>query len=105
MAVPAAMAEHDEAPSPPPVAASELPALLRAVVWLVALLVGFVAAAAPLRAIGWLSVDDALDAFAGSGLGRWGILLVLLPLWAGISASLAHLAIEALTRRRGAPRG
>jgi fumarate reductase subunit D len=81
-----------------------LPAPLRALVWLIALPLGWVAAAVPLRAIGWLSVDDALDAFAGSGLGRWVILLVLLPLWAAISASLAHLAIEALTRRRASPR-
>jgi hypothetical protein len=81
---------------PPP----ELPPPLRALVWVLALLAGLVLAAIPLRAIGWLSVDDVLDAFAGSGLGRWGILLVFLPLWAGISASLAHFALEALTRRR-----
>jgi hypothetical protein len=81
---------------PPP----QLPAPLRALVWVLALVVGLVLAAAPLRAIGWLSVDDVLDAFAGSGLGRWGILLVFLPLWAGISGSLAHFALEALTRRR-----
>ena len=89
---------------PPPSAAIELPAPLRALVWLVALPLGLVIAALPLRAIGWLSVDDVFDAFAGSGLGRWGILLVLLPLWAGISASLAHLGIENLTRRRASAR-
>jgi hypothetical protein len=75
------------------------PASIRVLIWVAALVVGLVAAAFPLRAIGWLSVDDVLDAFAGDGLGRWGILLVLLPLWAAVSATLAHLAIEALERR------
>lgn len=85
---------------PGPAGAGRIPVPVRLLVWLVALPVGVVVAVAPLRVLGLLDLDDAIDVFAGTGLGRFAVLLVLLPLWAGVSATLAHLALEGLARRR-----
>lgn len=88
-------------PDPPiPADAGRVPALVRLLVWLVALPAGVVVAVAPLRVLGLLDLDVAIDVFAGTGLGRFAVLLVLLPLWAGVSATLAHLALEGSARRR-----
>lgn len=87
-------------PSGPPTGSGRVPAPVRFLVWLVALPAGVVVALVPLRVLGLLDLDDAIDVFAGTGLGRFAVLLVLLPLWAGVSATLAHLALEGLARRR-----
>jgi hypothetical protein len=55
-----------------------------------------------LRKIGILSVNVVIDLYAGTGLGRFGILIVLLPLWAVLSALIAHFSLEGLTKRRDA---
>ena len=77
-----------------------LPGALRALVWAGAFAVGLLITAFVLRKLHVLSVNTALDVYAGTGLRRFGILLVLLPLWAILSATIAHFSLEALARRR-----
>jgi len=77
-----------------------LPAPIRIAVWSAAFVLGLAVSAIVLRKMGILSVNAVLDLYAGAGLGRFGILLVLLPLWAVMSALIAHFALEGLTRRR-----
>jgi hypothetical protein len=77
-----------------------LPAALRALVWAGSFGVGLLIAAFVLRKVHVLSVNTAIDLYAGSGLRRFGILLVVLPLWAVLSATIAHLSLESLARRR-----
>jgi hypothetical protein len=69
-------------------------------VWAAAFGVGLVVTAFVLRKIGILSVNAIIDLYAGTGLGRFGILLILLPMWAALSATIAHLSLEALAKRR-----
>jgi hypothetical protein len=77
-----------------------LPAGIRAPVWAAAFGVGLVITAVVLRKMGILDVNAVIDLYAGTGLGRFGILLILLPMWAGLSATIAHLSLEALAKRR-----
>jgi hypothetical protein len=77
-----------------------LPAALRALVWVGAFAVGLLITAFALRKLHVLSVNTALDVYAGTGLRRFGILLVVLPLWAILSATIAHFSLEGLARRR-----
>jgi hypothetical protein len=77
-----------------------LPTRIRVPVWLGAFGVGLMVTAFVLRKVGILSVNAVLDLFAGSGLGRFGILLLMVPMWAALSATIAHLSLEALTKRR-----
>jgi hypothetical protein len=78
-----------------------VPGVVRALVWVLFLALGFVVAATLLRVVGLIDVDAVLDAFAGEGVGRYGVLLVLLPLWAVLSAGGAHLVLEWAGRRWG----
>ena len=73
---------------------------MRAGVWFGAFLVGLVVTAFILRKMGVLDVDAVIDLYAGSGAGRFGILMVLLPMWALLSATIAHFSLEALAKRR-----
>jgi len=75
---------------------------VRALIWAVAFGVGLLVTGVVLRTVGLLGVNTAIDLYAGSGARRFGILLVLLPLWAVLSATIAHFSLEALARR--APR-
>jgi hypothetical protein len=77
-----------------------LPTGIRVPVWTAAFGLGLVITAFVLRKIGILSVNAIIDLYAGSGLGRFGILLILLPMWAALSATMAHLSLEALAKRR-----
>jgi hypothetical protein len=77
-----------------------LPAPLRVGVWAVAFVVGLTVSAFVLRKVGILSVNAVIDLYAGSGLRRFGILLVLLPVWAVLSALIAHFSLEGLAKRR-----
>jgi hypothetical protein len=77
-----------------------VPAAIRAPVWVLSLILGFVVSAALLRVVGLLDVDSVLNAFAGEGVGRYSVLLVLLPLWAVLSAGAAHLVLEWVAGRR-----
>ncbi|HZQ78076.1 MAG TPA: hypothetical protein VFE55_12140 [Acidimicrobiia bacterium] len=77
-----------------------VPAAIRALVWAVAFGLAFVVTVVGLKEAGVLGVGNAIDFYAGTGVRRFGILLVLLPLWALLSAVLAHFTLEALARRR-----
>ena len=77
-----------------------VPNALRAGVWAVAFFVGLLLSAFILRKMGILDVDRVIDLYAGSGPGRFGILLLLLPMWALLSATIAHLTLETLAKRR-----
>jgi hypothetical protein len=77
------------------------PTGIRVLVWAAAFALGLVITAFVLRKVGILSVNTAIDLYAGTGLGRFGILLVLLPLWAVVSATLAHFSLEGLAKRVG----
>jgi hypothetical protein len=74
--------------------------MLRALVWAAAFGFGLLVTAFVLRTVGLLGVNTAIDIYAGSGARRFGILLVALPLWALLSATMAHFSLEALARRR-----
>ena len=73
---------------------------MRAGVWAGSFLVGLLVSAFLLRKMGVLDVDRVIDLYAGSGPGRFGILLLLLPMWALLSATIAHLSLETLAKRR-----
>src|SRR5581483_8569597 len=77
-----------------------LPRVIRAAVWAVAFGIGLMVTAFILRKMGILDVNRVIDLYAGSGPGRFGVLLLLLPMWALLSATIAHLSLEALTKRR-----
>jgi hypothetical protein len=80
--------------------AAPVPAVVRVLVWVLSLALGFAVSAALLRVVGLLDIDAVLDAFSGEGVGRYSVLLVLLPLWAVLSAGAAHLVLEWAGRRR-----
>lgn len=96
--VTAATAATAEAVLPGP--AAPVPAVVRVLVWVLSLALGFAVSAALLRVVGLLDIDAVLDAFSGEGVGRYSVLLVLLPLWAVLSAGAAHLVLEWAGRRR-----
>lgn len=86
-------------PDPP-----NLPAGIRFPVWAAAFGISLVVTAFVLRKVGILSVNAIIDLYAGTGLGRFGILLILLPMWAALFATIAHLSLETLTKRRRGPK-
>lgn len=95
------------APAPPAAAppkakrsSSRVPRWMRALVWTAALTLGLLIAAALLRVAGILDVDSVIDAYAGRGLSRYSVFLVLVPLWAALSSGMAHVVLEWTARRR-----
>jgi len=66
---------------------------VRALVWVGALAAGLFVSAFLLKALNVLGVNTAIELFAGTGPRRFGILLVMLPLWALLSATIAHLSL------------
>jgi hypothetical protein len=77
-----------------------VPTAMRAGVWAAAFFAGLILSAFILRKMGVLDVDGVIDLYAGSGPGRFGVLLLLLPMWALLSATIAHLSRETLAKRR-----
>jgi hypothetical protein len=65
---------------------------------LVALPVGFIVAAIFLKLIGVLNVESAMNVFVGTGVGRFGAVVVLVPLWALGAAAIAHGLLEGAAR-------
>lgn len=74
---------------------------IRAVIWVVAVPAGLVPVLIVGRLTGVLTVDRAIDIFIGSGFGRFAVPLLILPVWAALTATLAHFAIEGIARSRG----
>jgi hypothetical protein len=79
-------------------AVSTVPRVVRMIVWVVAMPAGLLPVAVVARITGALSVDAAADIFIGVGWGRFVPVLLILPVWAAVSATLAHLTIEGLGR-------
>lgn len=77
-----------------------VPVWTRALVWALALAFGLALTAVALRAVGVLDVDAVINAYAERGFRRYAALLILVPVWAGLSSTLAHLTLEHLARRR-----
>jgi hypothetical protein len=77
---------------------STVPRVVRMIVWVVAMPAGLLPVAVVARITGALSVDAAADIFIGVGWGRFVPVLLILPVWAAVSATLAHLTIEGLGR-------
>jgi len=71
---------------------------LRAAVWFVALGMGFVLAVVPLYLFGVFTSEHASNVLLEDGFDRIKGLLFLLPLWAAVTATLAHFAIESQSR-------
>jgi hypothetical protein len=94
--------EQPPAEAPPPRRSRRTPVWLRVVVWTLALTIGLVVTAGFLRAVGILDVDAVINAYAERGLRRYTTLIVMVPLWAAASATLAHVALEWVGRRRRA---
>lgn len=77
-----------------------VPRGIRAGIWAVAIPAGLIPVLFVGRLIGVLTVDRAIDLFIGVGFGRFVVPLLVLPVWAALSATLAHLAIEGVARAR-----
>jgi hypothetical protein len=86
----------------PPRRSRRTPVWLRVMVWTLALGIGLVVTAVFLRAVGILDVDAVINAYAERGFRRYTTLIVMVPLWAAASATLAHVALEWVGRRRRA---
>lgn len=80
----------------PPTA--RVPRFLRLLVWMVALPLGLLVVGAAGRAAGLLTIGQAVDVFVGAGWSRFVPPLLVLPVWAGVTAALAHVLSEALGR-------
>ena len=78
--------------------------------WIVAVPLGFVLAVVPSYELGFISKDDVLDVFVGSGTDRYVRLGVVTLIWAVVTAVLVQLFVEvgramANRRRRHAASG
>lgn len=83
-----------------PVVAGRVPRLARVAVWLFAVPVGLAVVLVVGRVTGAVDVDDAVDVYIGVGLDRFLGPLLLLPVWAAVSATVAHVLLEAVERWR-----
>ncbi len=92
----------DQAPPGPTRRSRRTPVWMRVVVWAAALGVGLAVTALVLRAVGILDVDAVINAYAERGFRRYTTLLILVPLWAAASATLAHVSLEWVAKRRRA---
>jgi hypothetical protein len=77
-----------------------LPLWLRVVAWVVALPLGLLIVGIPARQAGYLSSQKLLDVIVKRDLGRFVPLLVIVALWALVSALLVTLFIEGGRRFR-----
>lgn len=88
------------APSGGATPARRAPRVARILAWSVAVPVGLIPVLVLGRTVGLVTVDRAVDVFVGVGWGRFLPPLLVLPLWAASSATVAHLMIEAVARLR-----
>lgn len=84
-----------------PASGPGVPRGLRAVIWVVAIPAGLIPVLVVGRLFGVLTVDRAIDLLIGVGFGRFVVPLLVLPVWAALSATLAHFGIEGVARSRG----
>ena len=66
----------------------------RLLAWIVAVPLGFVLAVVPSYELGFISKDDVLDVFVGSGTDRYVRLGVVTLIWAVVTAVLVQLFVE-----------
>ena len=93
----------DAAPGPAPRRA-RAPWWLRVVAWVVAVPLGLALVGIPARKLGYLDSQKLLDVLIGKSTDRYVPLVVIVPLWALVTALLVQLIVEgggwALRRRR-----
>jgi hypothetical protein len=93
------------APKP---ASRKPPIWLRVVAWVVAVPLGLVLVGIPARKAGYLDSQKLLDIVIGRDSGRYVPLLVIVLLWALVTAILVQMIVEGggwLLRRRRARKG
>jgi len=95
---PAPVVRPPVATRPAPSPGQELPWPVRTGVWLAALALTLLVTLVVLRVVGILTVNRAMNVFVGAGAGRFGVLFIVLPVWALASAVVAHVALETLAR-------
>jgi hypothetical protein len=66
----------------------------RLMAWIVAVPLGFVLAVVPSYELGFISKDDVLDVFVGSGTDRYVRLGLVTLIWAVVTAVLVQLFVE-----------
>ena len=66
----------------------------RLLAWIVAVPLGFVLAVVPSYEFGFISKDDVLDVFVGSGSDRYVRLGIVTLIWAVVTAVLVQLFVE-----------
>ncbi len=71
---------------------------VRVLLWIVALAIGAVLVLIPARRLDIITFDGALNVIGGQGFKKWELPLVIVPPWAIVSATLAHLMIEGASR-------
>lgn len=81
-------------------ARSPVPRAARTVIWILAVPLGLVLVLVVGRFVGLLTIDRAVDVFVGVGWGRFVPPLLMLPVWAAATATVAHLLIEGIARWR-----
>jgi hypothetical protein len=80
----------------------DLPRWMRVLAWVVALPIALVAVGLPARKAGYLNSDRLLDVIVKQDLGRFVPLVVIVALWALVTAVLVTLFLEGAKRlRRG----
>lgn len=77
-----------------------VPRTVRMFIWALAIPLGLLPVLIVGRAAGVLSVNRAVDLYIGLGWGRFVPLLLVLPVWAATSATIAHVSIEGVARLR-----
>ena len=95
----------------PRVAARRAPTVatlpLRILAWVVAIVLGALIVRYLAKLTGWITGDTLIDVMTGSGWGRYLRVLVLVPVWALVSATIATALIDGArwwSARRRAPR-
>jgi hypothetical protein len=95
----------EAAPKPP--ARSRAPWWLRVIAWVLAVPLGLVLVGIPARKLGYLDSQKLLDIVIGKDTGRYLPLVVIVLLWAVVTAVLVQCIVEGgglLLRRRRARR-
>jgi len=93
--------------APQPSARARAPWWLRVAAWVVAVPLGLILVGIPARKLGYLDSQKLLDIVIGKDTGRYVPLVVIVLLWAAVTAVLVQCIVEGgglLLRRRRARR-